>query len=129
MGRFAEADMNPSDGFIREIFMNVCNSCDAEQIKAFAELGDDEARFRFMSSLNYRQAFKVTRNKTSSKNYERALTFKQRGNEKFQSKNWMAAVDFYCNSILILPSEKGERKFRAFDLLLNEFNFIFHSTR
>lgn len=108
MDRFAESDISPREGFIREIFMNVCNSCDDAQIKAFGELGDDEARFRFMSSLQCRQAFKVTRNTNSLKNYALALTFKQKGNEKFQTKQWMAAVDFYNKSLLILPSEYGE---------------------
>lgn len=107
MGRFAVFDINQRDGFIREIFMNVCNSCNAEQIKSFAELDKDEERFRFLSSIKSRQAFKLTRNTDSTKNYALALGLKQKGNEKFQSKQWMAAADFYNQSILVLPSENG----------------------
>lgn len=115
MGRFAESDISPSDGFIREIFMNVCNNCDAEQIKSFADLRDDEERYRFMATLECRQAFKVTRNETSLKNYALALTFKQKGNEKFQMKQWIAAVDFYNKSLLIIPSEYGKYNFDTFE--------------
>lgn len=107
MGRFAESDINQRDGFIREIFMNVCNSCGADQIKSFAELSNDEERFRFLSSMKGRQVFEVTRNTDSMKNSALALAYKQKGNEKFQSKQWMAAADFYNKSILILPSEHG----------------------
>lgn len=115
MGRFAESDINPRDGFIREIFMNVCNSCNAEQINAFADLVDDEARFHFMSSMECRQAFQVARNGTSLKNYALALTFKQKGNDKFQLKQWTAAVDFYNKSLLIMPSDHGELNFHTYE--------------
>lgn len=106
MGRFAESD--PCDGFIREIFLNVCNNCDAEQIKSFAELDSDEKRFCFMSSLECRKAFNVERNTGSLKNYALALSFKKKGNDQFQSKEWMTAVDFYNKSLLVLPSEFGK---------------------
>lgn len=110
MGRFVESDINQRDGFIREMFMNVCNSCDADQIKTFAGLSNDAERFRFLSSMKSREVFKVTRNTDSMKNYALALAFKQTGNEKFQSKQWMAAADSYNKSLLILPSEHGEWK-------------------
>lgn len=108
MGRFAESDTSIRDGFIREIFINVCNSCETGQIKSFGDLRDDEARYRFMSSLECRQAFTLERNKISLKNHTLALVFKQKGNDKFQAKQWVAAVDFYNKSLLILPAECGK---------------------
>lgn len=109
MGRFAESDLSSRDGFIREIFLNFCNSCDDGKIKSFESLNDDETRFRFLASMKCRQSFKVSRNTNSSKNLTLALMFKQKGNQKFQSKQWMTAVEFYNKSLLILPTENGER--------------------
>lgn len=113
MARFAESDISPRDGFIREIFMNVCNNCDDQTVNSFSQADGDEAKIRFMSSLDCRQAFKVERNTTTLKNADLAQSFKQKGNEKFQAKQWMTALDFYNKSLLVLPAENGKNHAQA----------------
>lgn len=105
MGRFSE--QIESKGFIKELFQNLQSNLNAEQVKNFANLETDEARYKFISQNPSVKDFQVTRNK-SIKNIQLALDFKQKGNKAFQNQNWIAALDFYNKGLLVLPAEHGE---------------------
>lgn len=104
MGRFTEHA--ESKGFIKDLFQDLQSNLSAEQVKNFANLENDEARFKFLSQHQSVKNFQVTKNK-SIKNLTLALDFKQKGNKAFQAKNWLAALDFYNKGLLLLPSEHG----------------------
>lgn len=104
MGRFTE--QGESKGFIKDLFQDLQSNLSAEQVKNFANLENDEARFKFISQHESVKNFQVTKNK-SIKNLTLALDFKQKGNRAFQAKNWIVALDFYNKGLLLLPAEHG----------------------
>lgn len=108
MGRFTE--QGESKGFIKELFQDLQSNLTAEQVKNFANLENDEARFKFISQQQSVKDFQVTKNK-SIKNLTLALDFKQKGNKEFQAKNWIAALDFYNKGLLLLPADHGMFRF------------------
>lgn len=105
MGRFTDSGENK--GFITDLFQTLQKSLNAEQVKNFANLENDEGRFKFVSQLDDVKKFQVTHNE-SIKSLSLALDFKQKGNKAFQHQNWLAALDFYNKALLLLPSEAGE---------------------
>ncbi|XP_055316538.1 SET and MYND domain-containing protein 4 [Sitodiplosis mosellana] len=106
MGRFSE--QNESSGFIKEIYQKLQSGLNAEQVKNFANLEDDEARYNFVSQQPSIKEFQVTLYSKSIKNADFALEFKLKGNRAFQQKNWLASLDFYNKGLLLLPSENDE---------------------
>lgn len=106
MGRFSEK--SESTGFIKELFQKLQSSLNAEQVKNFTNLEDDEARFKFISENPSIKDFQVTLYSKSIKNADFALEFKMKGNRAFQKENWLAALDFYNKGLLLLPPENGE---------------------
>lgn len=105
MGRFT--DEIESKGFLKELLQKLQTNLNAEQVKIFENLDNDEARFKFVSQDPNLQEFTVSRN-TSIKNATLALDFKQKGNVAFQSQNWKSALDFYNKGLLLLPADHGE---------------------
>lgn len=105
MGRFT--DESESKGFIKELFQNLQSNLNAEQVKNFANLDNDEARYKFVSQNASLKEFTVSRNE-SIKNLKLSLDFKQKGNGAFQSQNWKSALDFYNKGLLLIPAEHGE---------------------
>lgn len=127
MGRFT--DHGESKGFIKELFQKLQSNLNAEQVKNFANLEDDEARYKFISQNSCLKEFEVTRN-ASIKNHKLAMDFKQKGNKGFQSQNWLSALDFYNKALLLLPPENGNPScFRLFHSICSEIAlFILNST-
>lgn len=106
MGRFT--DNGENKGFITDLFQSLQKSLNAEQVKNFANLENDEGRFKFVSQLDDVKNFEVTHNNESIKSASLALEFKQKGNKAFQQQNWLAALDFYNKALLLLPADEGE---------------------
>lgn len=106
MGRFSE--QKESSGFIKEIYQKLQSGLNAEQVKNFANLEDDEARFKFVSQQPSVKDFKVTLYSDSIKNSDLAIEFKLKGNRAFQQKDWRTALDFYNKGLLLLPQENGD---------------------
>lgn len=105
MGRFT--DETESKGFLKELLQKLQSNLNAEQVKNFANLDSDEARFRFVVQNSNLKEFTVSRN-TSIKNIQLALDFKQKGNNAFQSQDWKTALGFYNKGLLLIPAEHGE---------------------
>lgn len=108
MGRFTDSQ-NESSGFIKEIFQKLQSNLNAEQVKNFANLEDDESRFKFISQNPSIKDFQVTLYSKTIKNADFALEFKLKGNRAFQQENWMAALDYYNKGLLLLPQENGKQ--------------------
>lgn len=106
MGRFSE--QSESSGFIKEIYQKLQNNLNAEQVKNFTNLENDEARFKFVSQHPNVKEFQVTLYNKSIKNADFSLEFKMKGNREFQKENWLAALDSYNKGLLLLPQENGE---------------------
>lgn len=106
MGRFT--DFGDNKGFITDLFQTLQKNLNAEQVKNFANLEDDEGRFKFVSQLGDVKNFQVTHNIESIKSASLALEFKQKGNKAFQQQNWLAALDFYNKALLLIPGYEGE---------------------
>lgn len=105
MGRFTE--LGESKGFIKDLFQDLQSHLNAEQVKNFTNLENDEARYKFISQHPSVKEFQVSRNR-SLKNQKLALDFKQKGNKAFQAQNWLGALDFYNKGLLLLPTEHGK---------------------
>lgn len=105
MGRFT--DEIESKGFLKELLQKLQTNLNGEQVKNFANLDTDEARFRFVVQDPNLKEFTVSRNE-SIKNIKLALDFKQKGNNAFQSQDWKSAMGFYNKGLLLLPAEHGE---------------------
>lgn len=105
MGRFT--DKTESKGFLKDLFQKLQSNLNAEQVKNFANLDDDEARYKFVVQDPNLKEFTVSRNE-SIKNLKLSLDFKQKGNGEFQSQNWKSALDFYNKGLLLVPAEHGE---------------------
>lgn len=105
MGRFT--DETESKGFLKELLQKLQTNLNAEDVKNFANLNNDEARLKFVVQDPNLKEFIVSRN-ASIKNVKLALDFKQKGNTAFQSQNWKLALDFYNKGLLLLPAEHGE---------------------
>lgn len=112
MGRFS--DQTESKGFLKELFEKLQTDLNAEQVKNFANLECDEARFKFVSQAENLKKFKVSRN-PSIKSEKLALEFKNKGNKAFQKENWREALDFYNKGLLLLPAEHG-KKWKQFEI-------------
>lgn len=106
MGRIFQED-GLKKGFIKELFENLQANLNAEQVKNFANLEDNEARYKFISQSSGPKEFVVSRN-ASIKNTKLSLDFKQKGNNAFQKQNWIAALDFYNKGLILLPSDNGK---------------------
>lgn len=106
MGRFTEkAELN--EGFLKDLLQKLQSNLNTEQVNNFANLDNDEARFKFVAQDQNLKEFSVSRNE-SIKNAKLALEFKQKGNGAFQSQDWKSAIDFYNKGLLLLPAENGE---------------------
>lgn len=105
MGRFT--DDTESKGFLKELLQKLQSNLNAEQVKQFANLDDDEARYKFVVKDPNLKEFTVSRN-ASIKNVKLALDFKQRGNAAFKDQVWKSALDFYNKGLLLLPAEHGK---------------------
>lgn len=105
MGRFSEE--TESKGFIKELFEQLQKTLNSEQVKNFANLESDEARYKFVSQVESIKDLKLTRN-ASLKNVKLALDFKQKGNKAFQSQHWISALDCYNKGLLLMPAENGK---------------------
>lgn len=79
MGRFTEE--TESKGFIQELYQKLQSNLNAEQVKNFANLEDDAARFKFVLQNQNSQEFTVSRN-PSIKSIDLAHDFKQKGNNQ-----------------------------------------------
>lgn len=129
MGRFT--DETESKGFLKELLQKLQTNLNAEQVKIFENLDNDEARFKFVLQDPNLKEFTVSRN-ASIKNVELALDFKQKGNNAFQSQNWKLALDFYNKGLLLLPDEHGEYCIYfafSFFCLINRHFFTFQKTK
>lgn len=102
MGRFIEEV--ETKGFIKDLFLQFQQNLSSEQLKNFANLECDEARYKFVSQNDTIKEFTLTRNATI-KNAQLALDFKQKGNKAFQNQQWLAAIDFYNKALLLMPGE------------------------
>lgn len=120
MTRFVE--LEECEGFIKDLFRNVQNSLNEEQVKCFADLGTEEARYKFVSQIKCVKDFEVTRT-PSIKDLKLALDFKQKGNKAFEAKNWIAAVENYNKSLLILPNENGEFSYTKYSYKIQTMIF------
>lgn len=105
MGRFS--DETETKGFLKGLFQKLQSNLNAEQVKNFANLDNDEERFKFVVKDANLKEFTVSRN-ASIKNLKLSLDFKQKGNSEFQRQNWKSALDFYNKGLLLLPAEHGE---------------------
>lgn len=106
MGRFTEKT-ELKEGFLKELLQKLQSNLNAEQVNNFANLDNDEARFRFVIQDPNLKEFSVSRN-ASIKNVTLALEFKQKGNSAFQRQDWKSALDFYNKGLLLLPAENGK---------------------
>lgn len=96
--------------FFKDLYVSIEHSCSAEQLKNFANLDSDEARFKFVHGLNGVRAFdelKCSADQSKMKNPIVALELKKRGNLAFQAQNWPVALNFYNKSQLVIPAENG----------------------
>lgn len=104
MGRFT--DETESKGFLKELLQKLQSNLNAAQVKQFADLDTDAARYKFVVQDPNLKEFTVSRN-ASIKNVKLALDFKQKGNVAFKSQSWKSAVDFYNKGLLLLPANHG----------------------
>lgn len=102
MGRFSEEI--ESKGFVKDLYQQLQQTLNSEQVKNFANLESDEARYKFVSQNESIKQIQLTRN-ASLKNIKLALDFKQKGNKAFQKQQWLMALDFYNKGLLLMPAE------------------------
>lgn len=123
MGRSFEED-SLKKGFIKELFEKLQSNLNAEQVKNFANLENNEARYKFISQNPGLKEFVVSQN-ASIKSTKLALDFKQKGNQAFQKQNWLTALGFYNKALILLPSDNGEfNSFHKKHKVLNRNIFI-----
>lgn len=95
--------------FFKDFYVEVEQNCSDEELKNFANLDTDEARFKFVQQLPSVQKLDVTcgHNGGTKKNADIAIELRKLGNNAFQNKNWPVALDFYNKCQLITPAENG----------------------
>lgn len=118
MGRFSEEI--ESKGFIKDLYQQMQQTLNSEQIKNFANLETDEARYKFISQNESVKQIQLTPN-ASLKNVKLALDFKQKGNKAFQAQNWLSSLDFYNKGLLLIPAEN-----RKFQFIVIFLTFLHH---
>lgn len=95
--------------FFKDLYADIEQSCSAEQLRNFANLDNDEARFQFVHALDgVRRIDELQRIDHKTKNANIALELKKQGNARFQAKMWPAALDCYNKSQLATPPENCE---------------------
>lgn len=93
--------------FFKDLYVAIEKSCSAEQLRNFANLDTDEARFRFVQQLTGIHGIaELQRSQLgATKNSSAALELKKQGNARFQANYWPAALDCYNKSLMVMPAE------------------------
>lgn len=95
--------------FFKELYGAIEKSCSSEQLRNFANLDTDEARFQFVQQLAGTEGITVLQRGqlAATKSSTGALDYKRQGNARFQAGYWPAALDCYNKSLMLMPAENG----------------------
>lgn len=96
-------------GLIRELYTGALSTCTSEQVNNFTNLTNNADRYAFVSRIADASQFQLERVQQQAKSHKMAFLIKQNGNQAFQKKNWRKAAEYYTGSLLLLPSDDGNR--------------------